>query len=279
MPTPTPAHPDHQPPKKKLKLKSFEDCETEQPLHNENDQSDAFFDHTLFLSHQLTSNEPFKSKFIDAHIEAQLLNFEPSESLAKAIDFKTKPVTVLAPAATITNPVNYDFEMLGTDLDLDNLFESEAESNGAEITMTDLQNVIKLEAKVGTRWNQEYHQKSCEELMNSGSVKLALRTLVAGVDSQECRRRSAMPKTVEDANIEQESLLKMDMDGGTSEGTNVCAPLPEVQQPLNCHLSVNGSLASMTASTQALNKILLSSSQTNGSGARFNSLNKVLIEY
>lgn len=191
----------NQPVKKKLKLKNFEDMMT--TTKDEPDFVDSYFDHSLFSSYQLANNDPVKSQFIDQTTEAELLDIEKADALADMIKIKPqeKPKSIIPAQQVhqITNPVNYDFDTLGTDLDLDNLFEPDENSN--ECTITDVQNVIKLESKPGTRWNLEYHQRKSEELLNLGSVKVALKTLMI----------SAPAATNDDANPGQTS--RMDTNG------------------------------------------------------------------
>lgn len=174
----------NQPVKKKLKLKKFEDNLT--TTKHEPDYTESYFDHSLFNNYQLANSGPIKSQFIDQATEAELLDIEQTDTLASTIkeqQLKTKPkLKSVMPTTTtklpqITNPVNYDFDTLGTDLDLDNLFESDENSNDCH--MTDVQNVIKLEARPSTHsWNLEYQQQTSEEFLNLGSVKVALKTLM-----------------------------------------------------------------------------------------------------
>lgn len=255
----------NQPVKKKLKLKNFEDSLI--TTKDEPDYTESYFDHSLFNNYQLANNGPTKSQFIDQATEAELLDIEPTDTLASTIQIEeqqlTKRKSVLPTATTttklpqITNPVNYDFDTLGTDLDLDNLFESDENSNDCH--MTDVQNVIKLAARPSTHsWNLEYHQQTSEELLNSGSVKVALKTLMVPAPAALAVSVTKDDDTNHGQTSRVDTTTGFEDNAKTNETTGFRLPSPASSENVSTasktvlatNFSSSDSLASITSTTQ-----------------------------
>lgn len=186
---------------------------------------------------------------------------------------------------TTTNfdPINYDYELLNTDLDFDNLFEPDTTTDGVLI---DSNNFIKLETSANL--NEAYLSKSNDQLLNINTIKIALKNLKIPVKADEQEKIRAhdpggtSPQITNGVKTENSILranvLPVCTKLGTSESlANITSTTLTPPSPLTPNeIKVKKEDTTNSTIPQALNKFtILSNSQQNQNASRFNSLNKV----
>jgi len=180
-----------QPKKKKLKLKSFYSTTTTTTTTDTDDyddQSDTFYDHTLFDPLQLNTHVNSTTRqFIDADTEAQLtaaatddlhLQQLVHEQMTKVAiqqqQVSRVPQSTITDLTAFTNPIT-NYEYLGTDLDFDNLFEPD-QSTADAVVVSQTGNVIRVNADASPL-NYEYRPGCGHECLGLASVREALKSL------------------------------------------------------------------------------------------------------
>jgi len=298
-------------PKKKLKLKKFDDSKSGIIINEDDiDETEPLYDHNLF-SYQFSHDVDISTncQFIDKATETQLTVLDTNpDVLEENFILKnnninnnnnnnnnnkpTKMPTSFTASNTNFDPINYDYDLLNTDLDFDNLFEPDMTDSAVLI---DSNNLIKLE--MAANLNEAYLTKSNEQLLDINTIKIALKNLKIPV-KETCGENQA---------DEQEKIRAHDPGGELKDGGSNCqvnglktenkmlrstnlipvcnitsATLtpPSPSSTLNEIKVKKEETATTTTTTstipQALNKFtILSNSQPSQTGSRFNSLNKV----
>lgn len=288
---------DQQNPKKKLKLKNFEDAFKFNDNDDLNDDyADAFYDHCLFPTLQLNSGLNSTQKFINKETETELTVESLPQQLIDEIKIQPKQEPVLTKQIEITNPITYNFdELMRTELDLDNIFEPDNDN----VTFSNSNNVIKLE--VNEPMNQEYNRNSDSDLLSMSSVKIALKNLRIPVRISEVEIKSdnkdqeyndkQKANDIDDSNPSIEKspskpstvLMNFNTCESFANITSTTLTPPSPSPPSNTEIKkepvvVTTDVKDVVPTQAALNKIILSNAQSNSNNPRFSSLNKVGIQ-